>query len=346
MSEATKNFREFSGVWLARIAAIPSLIFSFIVLFLGPAGIANGYVGWNWVNTTEWIDQYISTFPINGETITNYLQFAWVIVILTLVVGLIGLLIAWVREKIGLRVSGFILGILFITAFVTYIIYFSFISSANNLVLNAGVGETDTNTYKIAGLLWNIVVILWYVGLISCFANLIGAGYLISASPIPFAKFRAKRMKILTKADAAERGEEPREAIRLYKKAGDLSMKLREEDKATEYYQKSREIEETEIIAVIEREEERKRKELRERREKLEEERKEILIRADQAEEKEQFMRASTLYRDAAEKSVDLGEKKLSAQFTAKAKELKRKAKKLKKKKEQEEKERMEQEEE
>ncbi|MHA1229832.1 MAG: hypothetical protein ACTSPQ_04235 [Candidatus Helarchaeota archaeon] len=337
MSEALKNFREFRGIWCARFASIPALIFSIIVLALGPAGIANGYVG-----GLEWEIQYTSIFTY-GSQIVKSLKSAWYMVFILVIIAFFGILVAWQREKIGLRVSGFLTIIFFIGAFISYILYLQFVNYANYLVVSdVSVGETIIATYSIGGYVWNTILGLWVVGLIFSFLYIIGAFQLVMASPIPYAKYRAKRMKILTKADAAERGGRPREAIMLYKQAGDLSMKLREEDKATEYYQKSREIEETEIIAVLEREEELKRKELAERRAKLEEERKEILIRADQAEEKEQFLRASTLYREAAAKSVDLGEKKLAAQFTAKAKELKRKAMKLKK--EREEKEKREQE--
>ena len=335
MSEAIKNFREFYGVWASRLASIPALIFSIFVLILQPAGIAQGYVG-----GADWANQY-SIF-LYGSDICTWLQLAWSLVIISLVIGIIGFLIAWSREKIGLRISGFLLGLLFVLSMVIYVLYFVLVSTANLTIINNDieplvveiVGATVINAYKIGGIMWNIVLGLWIVSLISSFLFIIGAGYMLSASPIPFAKYRAKRMKILTKADASERANKPNESINFYKQAGDLSMQLREEDKATEYYQKSREIEDTEITAVLEREEEIKRKELAERRAKLEEERKEILIRADQAEEKEQFLRASTLYRDVAEKSVDLGEKKLAAQFTAKAKELKRKAQKIKKEKE------------
>jgi len=331
MSEALKNFREFRGVWAARFASIPSIIFAIAVLIIGPQGIANGYVG-----GADWQYQYIINF-VNGQNIVSLLQYAWSIVLLIITIGILGWLISLGREKIGLRVSGFLLGVFFVVVLVTYVSYIFLINTANSTILSDPIaGTTIIEAYSIGGLTWNLIFGFWALGLVFSFSFIVSAGYMISASPIPFAKFRAKRMKILTKADAAERAGRPREAIALYKIAGNYSMKLREEDKATEYYQKSREIEETEIIAVLEREEEIKRKELAERRAKLEEERKEILIRADQAEEKEQLLRASTLYRDAAEKSVDLGEKKLAAQFTAKAKELKRKAMKLKKEKEKE----------
>ena len=108
-------------------------------------------------------------------------------------------------------------------------------------------------------------------------------------------------------------------------------MKLKEEDKATEYYAKSREIREVAIQAVLEAEEKRKREELAARRSKLEEQRREILMRADKAEESEDWARAAVIYREAAALSVDLGEKKLAAQFTAKSKELQKRAKKKRK---------------
>lgn len=332
MSEAIKNFREFYGVWAARIGSIPAVIFSLIVLFSGPTSIINGYVG----GIEQWMDNYLSTFGSIGTTVVSNLQTAWVLMFITVTIGLIGFVISIGREKIGLRLSGIALGMLFIVSLILYMTYFGLVFSANSLILGSEAGTTYIEQYMVGGLFWNLIFGFWIFAVLTSFGYILGAGYIFSASPIPFAKFRAKRMKILTKADAAERASKPREAIDFYRQAGDLSMKLREEDKATEYYQKSREIEETEIIAVMEREEELKRKELAERRAKLEEERKEILIRADQAEEKDQFLRASTLYRDAAEKSVDLGEKKLAAQFTAKAKDLKRKAVKLKKEKEKE----------
>ena len=99
-------------------------------------------------------------------------------------------------------------------------------------------------------------------------------------------------MKYLAKADNFERTGKPVQAIKFYEKAADLSMKLREEDKATEYYSKARQIHETAVEAVLKMEEEKKRKELAERRAKLEEERKEILMKADDAEEEQDWERA------------------------------------------------------
>ncbi|NVM52804.1 MAG: hypothetical protein HWN66_03805, partial [Candidatus Helarchaeota archaeon] len=144
------------------------------------------------------------------------------------------------------------------------------------------------------------------------------------------------RSKTLAKADTAERTGKPHESIKLYAQAGDISMKLREEYKASEYFAKAREIREVAIQAVLEAEEKRKREELTARREKLEEERREILMRADNAEEKEDWARAAVIYKEAGALSVDLGEKKLAAQFTAKAKDLQKRAKKVRKERKEE----------
>ena len=78
-----------------------------------------------------------------------------------------------------------------------------------------------------------------------------------------------------------------------------------------------------------------KREELAARRKKLEEQRREILMRADKAEEADDWARAAVIYKEAASLSVDLGEKKLAAQFTAKSKELQKRAKKSRKEREQ-----------
>jgi len=178
----------------------------------------------------------------------------------------------------------------------------------------------------------SIPITFWFA-LVSSFTIIIGSFYMFGARPIPIAKYKKKRMGALTKADSYERTGKPILAIKFYNKAADLSMNLKEEDKATEYYAKARDIHENAVEKMLKEEEERKRAELAQRRAKLEEERKEILQKADDAEEELDYQRAFHLYREAADRSVDLGQKKLAAQFTAKSKELLRKAKDLEKQK-------------
>lgn len=319
MNETKKNMFEIRAAWCGFAGSIITIVVS-MIMAISNLGILSNFPGT--------ISEYIAYFSEgSGFEIINVLLFFlpglyW----LTLVIGIVGLLLSLFRTNIGIRLSGlllFLTGAGAVILLITAIATLSFEEQAIIAFINANGTPQELATYGITAphlLYWPAIAlsIVW----------LFGSFLMIAATPMNEAKFRTRRMKILAKADTAERAGRPREAIDLYFQAGDISMKLREEDKASEYYAKSREIREVAIQAVLEAEEKRKREELAARREKLEEQRREILMRADKAEEREDWARAAVIYKESASLSVDLGEKKLAAQFTAKAKELQKKAKK------------------
>jgi hypothetical protein len=227
------------------------------------------------------------------------------------------------RTNLGIRISGLFL---FVSAVISLILLFTSVGilSTQQQQINSVIpNPQELATYGIS-----VPNLLFWPAIALCFIWLLGSFLMIAAAPFNEAKYRTRRMKILARADTAERAGRPQESSKLYTDAANLSMRLREEDKASEYFAKSREIREVAIQAILEAEEKRKREELAARRAKLEEQRREILMRADKAEESEDWARAAVIYKEAASLSVDLGEKKLAAQFTAKSKELQKKAKK------------------
>ncbi|NVM28628.1 MAG: hypothetical protein HWN65_07270 [Candidatus Helarchaeota archaeon] len=324
MSEARKNKFEIEAAWMGFIGSLVPIFVSFIM------GVSYLSILTNFPGTRE---EYNNYFGVDfGIDIVNWLTKALPLIYWSIfAVGVIGLVFSLYRTNMGIRLSGIILFLTSIISICCLVAALSILSAQQGEIeryigkYNGG-SEQDLFTYGIQiphSLFWPAVGLscLW----------LIGSFLMLSAAPMNEAKYRTRRMKILAKADTAERAGRPREAIDLYFYAGNISMKLREEDKASEYYAKSREIREVAIQAVLEAEEKRKREELAARRGRLEEQRREILMRADDAEEKEDWARAAVIYKEAASLSVDLGEKKLAAQFTAKSKELQKRAKKARK---------------
>ncbi|MHA1143784.1 MAG: hypothetical protein ACTSRW_03535 [Candidatus Helarchaeota archaeon] len=336
MSEAAKNYREMRGAWFGFIGGLLSTVFAVVVLLLGPSFFSH------YPNVINFSDPLNSGFFRYLNDLQNYFAYnvtgipspgpnimiGYFMVSLILVGGIIAMIVGLLRRKVfGMSLSGFFL---IVSIFIIYfgLAIFTILLASAQVTIQMYVGIPEVYGFSIdliplmGSLLINIVA-----GLVVLF----GSFQLFMARPIPIANYRRKRMQFLAKADTLERAGNPVKAIKFYEKAADLSMKLKEEDKATEYYAKAREIHETAIEQMMKIEEERKRKELAERRARLEEERKEILQKADEAEEKQDYMRAFHLYREAADRSVDLGQKKLAAQFTAKAKELRRRAKQMEK---------------
>ncbi len=325
MSEARKNRFEIISAWLGFLGSIFTIFVS-LVMLISNISILTSFPGTN----LEYETYFLSFGGQEGFNITSVLlDFMPILYVATLVVGIAGLLFSLFRTNMGIRLSGIIL---FLTSGICILCFISingvlayeeaqiasFIAANGTAQDLAVYGITVPYGLLLPSFGW---VIPWNMG----------SFLMMAAAPMNEAKFRTRRMKTLARADTAERAGRPREAIRLYFQAGDISMKLREEDKASEYYAKSREIREVAIQAVLEAEEKRKREELAARRSKLEEQRREILMRADRAEEKDDWARAAVIYKEAASLSVDLGEKKLAAQFTAKAKELQKRAKKARK---------------
>ncbi len=325
MNETQKNKAEIRGAWLGFFGSILIILLISDILTSRVTGLTN-FPGT--------LDEYVWYFTKDshemGFRITTLLTDVMPLILVgTVSLGSIGVIFSLYRTNIGIRFSGLIL---FFTSLVSIFliiaagsILISQQKAIENFITLYGT-EQEFATYGITVPHFNI-----WAALVLSFFWLIGSFLMMTASPMNEAKFRTRRMKTLARADTAERTGKPHEAIKLYGEAGDISMKLREEDKASEYYAKAREIREVAIQAVLEAEEKQKREELAIRRTKLEEQRREILMRADQAEEKEDWARATVIYKEAAALSVDLGEKKLAAQFTAKAKELQKKAKKVRK---------------
>ena len=318
MSEKKKNFNEVFGAWLGFIGSMVVIVFSAITLIMGASGFS--------VFPGTFIDYY-NALAHEGINTAMMIIIAWFFCFVSLGGALLGILISFVRRRLGAFVSGTFLFVSFlIVIFGLFIFMISLVNTQAEIVTS--ITDLDLRlTLQIT------IPILFYAALVCSFIIVVGALYLFAARPIPITKYKKKRMAALTKADSFERTGKPRLAMKFYERAADLSMKLKEEDKATEYFAKAREIHETHIEKMLKEEEEKKRAELAARRAKLEEERKEILQKADDAEEEQDYQRAYSLYREAADRSVDLGQKKLAAQFTAKAKDLLRKAKQLEKEK-------------
>jgi len=320
MSETKKNGYEIRGAWCAFFGSILSIIAG-LVMAIGNLSILSPFPG----TLNEYREYFLNSLEridIPDTLLVILPLLYWLI----FAVGIIGILFSLFRTNMGIRTSGLFL---FITALVSLILLFvcvGVLSQQQQLiqqVITSKGTPQELATYGIA-----VPHILFWPTILLSFIWLFGSFFMIAAAPFNEAKFRTRRMKILAKANTAERQGRPQEAIKFYTDAADLSMKLREEDKASEYYAKSREIREVEVQAVLEAEEKRKREELAARRARLEEQRREILMRADKAEESEDWARAAIIYKEAAALSVDLGEKKLAAQFTAKSKELQKKVKK------------------
>jgi len=318
MSETRKNDLEIRGAWfgvigsgLATVVGLIMGIFNLSLLtsFPGTVSEYSAYfvdeVGAYWV-----ADALIVVLPI----------IYWI----TFIIGIIGLIVSLFRTNIGIRFSGLILTGTAIGAIACLSSCLASLSSQQSQIVSLLSSDPqELATYGIS-----VPQLLFWPAIALCCLWLVGSIFMFLAAPMNEAKFRTRRMKTLARADTAERTGKPLEAIKLYSLAGDISMKLKEEDKASEYFAKSREIREVAIQAVLEAEEKRKREELSARRSKLEEKRREILMQADKSEESEDWARAAVVYKEAASLSVDLGEKKLAAQFTAKSKELQKRAKK------------------
>jgi len=319
MSEARKNAFEIRAAWLGFAGSVMTAIVGLVMAVMN-LSIISHFPGT--------VDEYKAYFFMEGafSVVTDLTVILPGIYWMTFLVGVVGILFSLYRTNIGIRLSGVFLWLtasLSIACLVTGISVLAFEELNITTIVN---NPQELATYGITvphALFWPAIAlsVFWFIG----------SFFMMAAAPMNEAKYRTRRMKTLARADTAERTGKPREAIQLYSQAGDISMKLREEDKASEYYAKSREIREVAIQAVLEAEEKRKREELAARRSKLEEQRREILMRADRAEEKEDWARGAVIYKEAASLSVDLGEKKLAAQFTAKAKELQKRAKKARK---------------
>ncbi|NHI91879.1 MAG: hypothetical protein EAX96_05210 [Candidatus Lokiarchaeota archaeon] len=319
MSERRKNFNEVLGSWMGFIGSLIVTIFALMTLIVG-ASTFSTFPGT--------FMEYYAALSSEGLAVANLILVAFLVTFITLAGAILGLVISLIRRRLGVSISGSSLFIsFFMIVFGLIIFVFSLLNVQNQVTTH--ITDLDLRvTLQVS------IPIMFYLAAGSTVPICIGAFYMLAARPIPITKYKKKRMAALTKADTFERTGKPGLAMKFYDKAADLSMRLKEEDKATEYYAKSREIHETHIERMLKEEEERKRAELAARRSRLEEERKEILQKADEAEEKEDYQRAFSLYREAADRSVDLGQKKLAAQFTAKAKDLLRKAKELEKEKE------------
>ncbi|NVM01738.1 MAG: hypothetical protein HWN67_05360 [Candidatus Helarchaeota archaeon] len=340
MSEAKKNSNEVRGAWIGFAGSVGAIVFA-LVFIIGGSSLFIRYPG-----TMDDILFMMNWFLL--QAVSANIQRAYAMSFAVLFPAGISLIFSLVRRKAGVSFSGILLILIMIICTLGCTLFFSFLTlaqySANDafrlsLLVIAGGGVPSEMFLLDPDMFHGIEITigwstwyLWFPYLFLITLIAIGGLYMLAARPMPVAKFRRNRMKQLAKADNFERTGKPIQAIKFYERAADLSMKLKEEDKATEYYSKARQIHETAVEAVLKMEEEKKRKELAARRAKLEEERKEILMKADDAEEAEDWERAYHLYREAADRSVDLGQKKLAAQFTAKSKELLRKDKEKKKK--------------
>ena len=341
MSEAKKNFNEVRGAWISFFGSLGAVIFSLVFLIGGTSFLIR------YPATGEELSFYMNLTMLSLQLPFSNLQGALIMSWLVFVPGILAILVALFRTKLGVSLSAIVLFALMAICLLGETLFFSFLTIAqvgtsdtivlSVLLYSSGIIPSELffldpdMFYGVEVLISWVDWYLWIPYMLLIFLIAVGGIYMLAARPMPVAKFRRNRMKYLAKADNFERTGKPVQAIKFYEKAADLSMKLREEDKATEYYSKARQIHETAVEAVLKMEEEKKRKELAERRAKLEEERKEILMKADDAEEVQDWERAYHLYREAADRSVDLGQKKLAEQFTAKAKELLRKDKEKKK---------------
>ena len=119
------------------------------------------------------------------------------------------------------------------------------------------------------------------------------------------------------------------DALRNYKQAVELSKQIGDKDFIKQYTVTIKEIEtkKAELIRKFEAE-----KELR----KLEQERREILRRAEEAVSKENYIRASKLYREAVAISNRMGQKERAEMFEARAKEMQEIAEDIRKREEEE----------
>lgn len=337
MSETLKNYREMRGAWLGMIGGLFSFLFAIVIFILGP-GFFSYYPNPFLTGFAQyWLDLelyfYYAPQCVGVASPGPVILGGFVMVFLVLIGGLFSICVGLFRRKVlGMSFSGFLLIVSSLLIFIGIGAFTSLYAVADGIIRQY-VGIPEVYGFSIN---WIPLIISLVINLLSGFALIFGALQLLAARPIPVASYRRKRMQKLAKADTLERAGNPIKAIKFYDEAADISMKLKEEDKATEYYAKAREIHETAVEEMMKIEEERKRKELAARRAKLEEERKEILLKADEAEEEQDYMRAFHLYREAADRSVDLGQKKLAAQFTAKSKELRRRAKELEKAKKEE----------
>jgi hypothetical protein len=316
MSEARRNDSEIRGAWCGFIGSL-LMVLTILEIAIGNLSILSPFPG----SYADYAAYFTSLG--RGDIAQNLLVFLPLMYWLIFAVGIIGILFSLFRTNIGIRISGLFLLVSSVIALILLFSSLGVLSNQIQLIEQVVTSPQELATYGITfpyGIFWPSIILT--------FIWLFGSFFMIAAAPFNEAKFRTRRMKTLARADTAERAGRPEEAIRLYTYAANLSMKLREEDKASEYFAKSREIREVAIQAILEAEEKRKREELSARRAKLEEQRREILMRADKAEESEDWARAAVIYKEAASLSVDLGEKKLAAQFTAKSKELQKKAKK------------------
>ncbi|MHA1131610.1 MAG: hypothetical protein ACTSQI_08315 [Candidatus Helarchaeota archaeon] len=333
MSETKRNMYEIRGAWLGFFGSLVTVIISLIM------GAFNLALMSQFPGTIAEYQAFLVGMGPNGELIATLLLIILPILYWSVfVIGVIGLLISLFRTNLGIRFSGLLLFLLSIVSIIAFGISIGLLMKQQSQIVTL-INETYGDPQLIATYGISVPYLVLWPGLLMSIVWFVGSIFMVGASPFNEAKWRTRRMKILARADTAERAGAPEEAERLYKKAGDISMTLREEDKASEYYAKSREIHEVAIQAVLEAEEKRKREELAIRRQKLEEQRREILLSADKAEENEDWLRASVIYKEAASLSVDLGEKKLAAQFTAKSKELQKRAKKARKEREKKEEE-------
>ncbi|MHA1649206.1 MAG: hypothetical protein ACTSYB_03350 [Candidatus Helarchaeota archaeon] len=119
------------------------------------------------------------------------------------------------------------------------------------------------------------------------------------------------------------------DALRNYKQAVELSKQIGDKDFIKQYTVTIKEIEtkKAELIRKFEAE-----KELR----KLEQERREILRRAEEAVSKENYIRASKLYREAVALSNRMGQRERAEMFEARAKEMQEIAEDIRKREEEE----------
>ncbi len=330
MSEARKNRSEIQGAWCGFLGAVVVCVVG-LIMGLFNLSILSNFPG----STTEFQEFFLD---LGNVGIADALILGLPIIFwFTFAIGCVGIVISLFRTNIGIRFSGAILLITSIASIAILAGSLGFISNQQGEIINIITLQEGGDAQLLATYGIQVPHLVIWPGIVMGLLWLVGSFFMIRAAPFNEAKFRTRRMKVLARADTAERAGKPQEAIRLYSMAGDISMRLREEDKASEYYAKSRDIREVAIQAVLEAEEKQKREELAARRTKLEEQRREILMRADKAEENEDWARAAVIYKEAASLSVDLGEKKLAAQFTAKSKELQKRAKKTRKEIESEE---------
>jgi hypothetical protein len=328
MSETRKNLNEIRGAWLGFVGSLVVIIIC-LIMGIGRMGLMSPFPG----SVDEYYN-FLAGMGVQGENIARLLIYILPIIFwIVFVVGIVGLAISLFRTNLGIRFSGLFSLLLAGVTIIAISVTMGLLANRQSDIVTL-IQDTYGDPQLIATYGISVPYLVLWPGLLMSIIWFVGSIFMLMAAPFNEAKWRTRRMKILARADTAERASKPREAIKQYVMAGDISMRLREEDKASEYYAKSREIREVAIQAVLEAEEKRKREELAARRKKLEEQRREILMRADKAEETDDWARAAVIYKEAASLSVDLGEKKLAAQFTAKSKELQKRAKKSRKERE------------